>query len=45
MTYSPNLASAFNDTRMRSDKTTPCSGMCSLCNVLHHLGLLLHAGR
>lgn len=33
MTYSPNLASAFNDTRMRSDKTTPCSGMCSLCSA------------
>lgn len=31
MSYSPILASAFNDTRLRSDKITPCSGMCSLC--------------
>jgi len=33
MTYSPKLSSSFNDTRMRSDKTTPCSGMCSLCTA------------
>ena len=31
MSYSPNLSSAFNDTKMRSDKMTPCSGMCSFC--------------
>ena len=23
--------SAFNDSKVRSDKLTPCSGMCSLC--------------
>lgn len=33
MTYSPKLSSSFNDTKMRSDKTTPCSGMCSLCTA------------
>ena len=33
MSYSPKLASAFNDTRLRSDKITPCSGMCSLCTA------------
>ena len=30
MSYSPKLASAFNDTLMRSDKIAP-SGMCSFC--------------
>lgn len=30
MSYSPKLASAFNDTQMRSDKIAP-SGMCSFC--------------
>ena len=33
MSYSPKLSSAFNDTKMRSDKITPCSGMCSLCTA------------
>lgn len=33
MSYSPILSSAFNDTRMRSEKITPCSGMCSFCTV------------
>ncbi len=31
MTYSPSLSSAFNETRNRSDKLSPQSGMCSLC--------------
>lgn len=31
MTYSPGLSSAFNDTKNRSDKLSPQSGMCSLC--------------
>jgi len=31
MSFSPALESAFNDTKLRSDKTTPFSGMCSLC--------------
>ena len=31
MSYSPNLSSAFNDTRMRSGQTS-FSGMCSLCS-------------
>lgn len=31
MSYSPSCESAFNDTKLRSDKVTPCSGMCSLC--------------
>jgi hypothetical protein len=31
MTYNPGLSSAFNDTKMRSEKISPCSGMCSLC--------------
>lgn len=30
MSYSPKLASAFNDTHMRSDNIAP-SGMCSFC--------------
>lgn len=30
MSYSPKLASAFNDTQMRSEKIAP-SGMCSFC--------------
>ncbi len=33
MSYSPILSSAFNDTRMRSDKISPCSGMCSFCTA------------
>lgn len=33
MSYSPKLSSAFNDTKMRSDKITPCSGMCSFCTA------------
>ena len=33
MSYSPALYSAFTDTAMRSDKITPCSGMCSLCTA------------
>lgn len=33
MSFSPKLASAFSDTRLRSDKITPCSGMCSLCTA------------
>ena len=33
MSYSPKLSSAFNDTQMRSDKITPCSGMCSFCTA------------
>lgn len=31
MSYSPSCESAFNDSKLRSDKVTPCSGMCSLC--------------
>lgn len=31
MTYSPSLASAFNQTKTRSSKLSPQSGMCSLC--------------
>jgi len=31
MTYSPSLSSAFNNTKNRSDKLSPQSGMCSLC--------------
>jgi len=31
MTYSPGLSSAFNNTKNRSDKLSPQSGMCSLC--------------
>lgn len=31
MTYSPALSSAFNNTKNRSDKLSPQSGMCSLC--------------
>ncbi len=33
MTYSPNLSSAFNDTKNRSSKISPQSGMCSLCSA------------
>ena len=33
MTFSPKNESAFNDTKLRSDKITPCSGMCSLCSM------------
>lgn len=33
MNYNLKLSSSFNDTKMRSDKITPCSGMCSLCSV------------
>lgn len=32
MSYSPNLSSAFNDTRMRSACVSP-SGMCSFCTA------------
>ena len=31
MSYSPSLSSAFNNTKNRSDKLSPQSGMCSLC--------------
>ncbi len=31
MTYSPKLASAFNDTYLRSNHISPQSGMCSFC--------------
>ncbi|BEP29228.1 glutamate synthase-related protein [Helicovermis profundi] len=31
MTYSTKLSSAFNDTKNRSKKLSPQSGMCSLC--------------
>ncbi|OQY40811.1 MAG: FMN-binding glutamate synthase family protein [Fusobacteriia bacterium 4572_74] len=31
MAYSPSLSSAFNNTKNRSDKLSPQSGMCSLC--------------
>lgn len=31
MTYSPKLASAFNDTYLRSRHVSPQSGMCSFC--------------
>jgi len=31
MTYSPALSSAFNDTKNRSSKLSPQSGMCSVC--------------
>lgn len=31
MTYSPDLSSAFNDTKNRSTKLSPQSGMCSFC--------------
>ncbi len=31
MTYSPSLSSAFNNTKNRSDKLSPQSGMCSFC--------------
>ena len=33
MTYSPGLASAFNDTKMRSPIHSPQSGMCSFCTA------------
>lgn len=33
MSYSPNLESSFNDTRMRSSRVTPGSGMCSFCTA------------
>ena len=33
MTYSPGLASAFNDTKMRSSLHSPQSGMCSFCTA------------
>lgn len=43
MTYSPALSSAFNDTKNRSNKLSPQSGMCSLCtedcNSVCELGL------
>ena len=31
MSFVNNNASAFSDTHTRSDRLTPCSGMCSLC--------------
>lgn len=31
MTYSPNLSSAFNNTKNRSNYLSPQSGMCSFC--------------
>ncbi len=31
MSFSYRNASAFSDSRTRSDRLTPCSGMCSLC--------------
>lgn len=33
MSFSPKNESSFNDTKMRSAKITPCSGMCSLCSA------------
>ncbi len=33
MSFSPKNESAFTDTKLRSSKTTPCSGMCSLCSA------------
>lgn len=33
MSFSPKNESSFNDTKMRSEKITPCSGMCSLCST------------
>ncbi|MGI6450765.1 MAG: glutamate synthase-related protein [Desulfitobacteriia bacterium] len=33
MSYSPSLESSFNDTKMRSKKTTTSSGMCSFCTA------------
>ena len=33
MTFSPHNESAFNDTKMRSAKIAPASGMCSLCSA------------
>lgn len=33
MSYNVKLSSAFNHTKMRSDKITPCSGMCSFCTA------------
>ena len=33
MSFSPRNESAFNDTKMRSGKVTPCSGMCSFCTA------------
>ncbi|MDL2211864.1 hypothetical protein LJB88_03195 [Erysipelotrichaceae bacterium OttesenSCG-928-M19] len=33
MSFNPGLASNFNDTKMRSDKLSPQSGMCSLCDA------------
>ena len=32
MSFSPDLSSAFNDTKMRSAKRAP-SGMCSFCTA------------
>ena len=31
MSFVRNNESAFSDTRTRSQKLTPCSGMCSFC--------------
>ncbi len=31
MSFTHDNASAFSDSRTRSDRLTPCSGMCSLC--------------
>ena len=36
MSFSPASESAFNDTKLRSDRFTPCSGMCSLCTADCH---------
>lgn len=33
MSYSPNLESSFNDTKMRSKYITTSSGMCSFCTA------------
>lgn len=33
MSFTPKNESAFNDTKLRSTKVTPCSGMCSLCTA------------
>jgi len=33
VSFSPKNESAFNETKMRSGKITPCSGMCSLCSA------------
>jgi len=33
MSYSPVLESAFNDSKMRSSKVSPFSGMCSFCTA------------